>query len=123
MLTFDGANIFGAAVQFQHLANPTAQQMNTFFGVSGTQTLYGGGRGRMFLVRGVLLGATTADLNAAESALLSYADGVARTLVDSRGRVWPNVLFRGEFQPDPRGPYATRSGWALPYRAVFHGLC
>jgi hypothetical protein len=122
MITFDGANIFGAAVQFQHQAHPAAQQVNTFFGVSGTQTLYGGGRGRMFLVRGILLGAALADLNAAEANFLSYADGVARTLVDPRGRVWPNVLFRGEFQPDPRGPYPTPSGWALPYRAIFHGL-
>src|SRR5438552_1192512 len=122
MVTYDGSNIFGAAVQFQHLAHPNTQQMNTFFGVSGTQTLYGGGRGRQFLIRGILMGSTLQDLNVAETQFQNYADGVARTLVDPRGRTWPNVIFRGEFTPDSRGPYATASGWALPYRAVFHGL-
>lgn len=122
MVTYDGASIFGAAVQFQHLPQPSAQQVNTYFGINGTQSLYGGGRGRMFVIRGVLQGATMADLNAAEAAILAYADGVARTLVDPRGRRWANVLFRGEFQPDPRGPLATAGGWAMPYRAIFHGL-
>lgn len=122
MVTYDGVNIFGAAVKFQHLAHPHAQQSNAFFGVTGTQSLYGGGRGRLFLVRGLLLGATLADLNAAEAVFRSYADGLARTLVDPRGQSWPNVVFRGEFIPDSRGPYRTVQGWALPYRAVFHGL-
>jgi hypothetical protein len=122
MVTYDGSNIFGAAVQFQQLAHPNAQQINTFFGVSGTQSLYGGGRGRMFLIKGILTGSTIQDLNAAEVVFDSYADGVARTLVDPRGREWPNVIYRGEFIPDSRGPYTTSIGWALPYKAVFHGL-
>lgn len=122
MVTYDGSNIFGAAVQFLHVPHPNAQQINSFFGVSGTQGLYGGARGRTFLIRGILIGATMQDLNAAESVFQNYADGVARTLVDPRGRTWANVIFRGEFKPDPRGPHATAGGWALPYRAVFHGL-
>jgi hypothetical protein len=122
MVTYDGVNVFGAAVQFQHTAHPNAQQINTFFGVSGTQSLYGGGRGRTFLIRGILQGATLTDLNTAETAILNYADGVARTLVDPRGRAWTDVIFRGEFATDPRGPYPASVGWALPYKAVFHGL-
>ena len=122
MITYGGSNIFGAAVRFQHLANPNAQQENSFFGVTGTQTLYGGGRGRMFLVSGVLVGNSLTALNAAEATLQGYADGIARPLVDPRGRVWENVLYKGEFVPDPKGPYPTPDGWALPYRAVFHGL-
>jgi hypothetical protein len=122
MATYDGSNIFGAAVRFQHLVHPNAQQINTFFGVSGTQALYGGGRGRMFLIRGILIGSTIEDLNYAEACFQNYADGVARTLVDPRGRTWLNVIFRGEFIPDSRGPYPTANGWALPYKAVFHGL-
>jgi hypothetical protein len=122
MVTYDGINIFGAAVQFQHLAHPTAAQINTFFGVTGTQALYGGGRGRMFLIRGLLLGGTIADLNQAEANFSRYADGLARPLVDPRGRVWPNVIFRGEFTAETRGPFRTTGGWVLPYRSVFHGL-
>ncbi|MGC8638728.1 MAG: hypothetical protein ACP5XB_02485 [Isosphaeraceae bacterium] len=122
MITYDGANIFGAAVGFQQVVQPNAQQTNAFFGVSGTQSLYGGGRGRTFLIRGMLLGTTIEDINAAEAVFQSYADGTARTLVDPRGRAWPNVTFRGEFTADPRGPYPTAGGWALPYKAVFYGL-
>lgn len=122
MMTYDGANIFGTAVQFQQMPHPNAQQTNSFFGVSGTQSLYGGGRGRVFLIRGLLVGPTVQAVNDAEAAFLNYADGIARTLVDPRGRTWPNVVFRGEFRPDPNGPYPAVNGWALPYKAVFHGL-
>lgn len=122
MNTYGGSNIFGAAVRLQHVVNANAQQENTYFGVSGTQTLYGGGRGRTFLVTGVLVGGSLSELNASESLFESFADGIARTLTDARGRVWPNVIFKGEFLPDPKGPYPTINGWALPYRAVFHGL-
>ncbi len=122
MITYGGSNFFGAAVRFQHVANANAQQENSFFGVTGTQTLYGGGRGRLFLISGVLIGASLASLNEAEAVFQNYADGVARTLTDPRGRVWNNVLFKGEFIPDPKGPVPTIGGWALPYKALFHGL-
>jgi hypothetical protein len=74
------------------------------------------------VIRGILIAESIDGLNQAEAAFHDYADGVARTLIDPRGRRWANVVFRGEFQPDPRGPFSTARGWALPYRAVFHGL-
>ena len=122
MMTYGGVNIFGSAVQFQHVAHPRVQQVNAFFGVSGTQLLDGGGRGRSFSIRGVLTAPSLAGLTAAEAQFADFADGEARTLVDPRGRAWPNVVFKGEFVPDPRGPQPCGAGWALPYRAVFHGL-
>jgi len=122
MVTYNGENIFGSAVQFQHVPRPRAQQVNAFFGVSGTQVLDGGGRGRVFFIRGVLTAPTLAGLDAAESRFHELADGVARVLVDNRGRIWPNVVFKGEFTPDARGALPAGGGWALPYRAVFHGL-
>ena len=42
--------------------------------------------------------------------------------MDPRGRIWPNVIFRGEFTAETRGPFRTTGGWVLPYRSVFHGL-
>ncbi|WP_337176953.1 hypothetical protein [Paludisphaera sp.] len=122
MVTYNGENIFGSAVQFQHVAKPRAQQTVAFFGVSGIQVLDGGGRGRIFLIRGVLTAPSLAALGAAEGRFHDYADGVARVLVDNRGRAWPNVVFKGELVPDARGAISTGSGWALPYRAAFHGL-
>ena len=122
MATYDGVNIFGSAVRIQHVPRPRAAQTAAYFGVSGTQILDGGSRGRVFHIRGVLTGATIADLDAAEETFYACADGVARTLIDNRGRSWPNVVFKGEFLADPRGVVAGGGGWALPYRAVFYGL-
>jgi hypothetical protein len=120
--SYGGGLIFGSAVSIVQIPNSNAQQVTSFFGVSGSLTLYGGGRGRLFLVAGVLTAASIPDLNATESLLLSYADGVARTLIDTRGRAWLNVIFRGEFRPDPRGARPTDQGWCLPYKLVLHGL-
>lgn len=122
MATYDGVNIFGSAVQVQHVPRPRAAQTASYFGVSGTQLLDGGSRGRVFYIRGVLTASTLAGLDAAENAILACADGVARTLVDGRGRSWPDVVFKGEFQAAPPGVAAAGEGWALPYRAVFYGL-
>ena len=85
MMTYNGVNIFGSAVQFQHVVHPRAQQVNAYFGVSGTQVLDGGGRGRSFYIRGVLVAPTFAELSAAEAQFATFADGVARTLVDTPG--------------------------------------
>ena len=52
----------------------------------------------------------------------SLADGLARSLFDTRGRTWANVVYLGEFQPDPMGPRpavgAGSGGWcaAVPSR-------
>lgn len=122
MMTYNGENIFGLAARCRHVANPRAQQVDAYFGVNGARVLDGGGRGRTFQVRGLLVAASMEELADAESRFADYADGVARVFVDSRGRSWPNVVFKGEFVPDPFGPFPMDGGWALPYRAVFHGL-
>ena len=89
------------------------------------------GRGHVFSVTGILFAADIPTLNAEEQlftagAIGSYADGVARELFDTRGRTWENVLFLGEFVPDPMGPRPASAGdsigWALPYKATFRGL-
>jgi hypothetical protein len=127
--TYDGIPIFGEAVSMQHVPNATQHQIDAFFGVGGQISLFGGSRGRTFLISGVLIATedvddptTIGDLNSFEALILSYADGIARTLTDTRGRAWPFVFFRGEFSPDPMGPKPTDFGWALPYRMVMHGL-
>lgn len=122
MMTYNGENIFGVATRCRHVVNPRAQQVDSYFGVNGVRVLDGGGRGRTFQVRGVLVGASMAELADAEARFADYADGVARVFVDSRGRSWSSVVFRGEFFADPSGPYPVSGGWGLPYRATFHGL-
>jgi len=122
MMTYNGENIFGLAARCRHVANPRAQQVDAYFGVNGARVLDGGGRGRTFQIRGLLVASSMAELADAEARFADYADGVARVLVDTRGRSWPNVVFKGEFVPDPLGAFPHRGGWALPYRATFHGL-
>lgn len=120
MATYDGFNVFGRSVAIAHALNPPAEQINAFFGVSGTQSLFGGLRGRVFLISGVFAGVDVSALNAAESLFLSYCDGIARTLVDTRGRTWfyvklkpPQVADR--VLSDGRGLY-------LNYRSAAQGL-
>jgi hypothetical protein len=121
--TLDGNAIFGTAVNVIHNPHPNAQQVNHFFGVDGQQTLFGGTRGRTFVISGVLSASTISALNAVEASLLSYADGSTHILVDNRGRVWPNVIFRGEYSPSPMGPRSLAGGgWCLAYRLVMEGL-
>ncbi|MDE2101006.1 MAG: hypothetical protein KGL39_27415 [Patescibacteria group bacterium] len=123
MATFGGDSIFGASVTITQSQNPNAQQTNEFFGNTGVQTLFGGGRGRTWEVTGVLVGASQADVVTAEANLLSYADGIARTLVDNFGRTWDNVIFKGQYKADqnsikPCFPY----GYCMAYSLVLEGL-
>ena len=129
--TYGGVPIFGLAVQIQQVPRECSLQVDAFFGVQGLLSVFGGQRGRTFQVSGVLYDLDLAILNADEDVFTpgvsgSVADGIARTPVDTRGRSWANVIYVGQFQPDPMGPRPASSGggsgWALPYRAVFHGL-
>lgn len=118
--TYNGEAIFGLAVTMVMALNPPAEQLNEFFGISGRQSLFGGLRGRVFETSGVFFGATLIDLNAAEALFDSYHDGIARVLVDTRGRAWPSVLVRSK-QPGGRVIRDAR-GFYLPYKALLTGL-
>lgn len=120
--SFGGAFIFGTACHVVHVPHPVALQKDGFFGVTGMTSLFGGGRGRTFEIAGVLVGSDLPGVIAAEGSLLSYADGIARTLIDTQGRSWPNVIFEGEYQASPEGPKSTDFGWCLPYHCILRGL-
>jgi hypothetical protein len=129
--TFGGVPIFGIAVKIEEVPAQAAQQLEAFFGVPGLLSVFGGTRGRTFNVSGVLYDVDIPTLNSDEDVFTpgvsgSMADGIARPLFDTRGRTWANVVYLGQFQPDPMGPrpavWGGGAGWALPYRAVFHGL-
>lgn len=121
--TYDGFEIFGTAVSVRHQPNPTAQQINAFFGIQGVQAVFGGARGRAFFISGLLAADDPLSLRGSHALLLSYADGVPRVLVDAYGYAWPNVIFKGEFQEgrlyfNPNG----LGGVCQDYKAVFYGL-
>ena len=120
--TYGGNAIFGEAVAIVHSVNPSAQQMNEFFGVSGRQSLWGGFRGRVFMAKGLLFGSGTAAINAIEAEFVSYAgDGIARVLFDTRGRTWPNVLC-DSFGSEPVKLDANSGMYYITYKATFTGL-
>src|SRR5215207_6501495 len=120
MALYDGTNIFGFAVKMMMVENPTAEQLNAFFGLHGLQAIFGGLRGRTFTVDGVFFGVYVAALNASRALWFSYVDGIARDLVDQYGDTWPQVLVK-PFQPANRVLYDAR-GYYLPYRGVLVGL-
>lgn len=96
--SYRGNLIFGLAVQMESAINPTADQANAFFGVSGIESLYGGQRGRVTMVKGLLGGSSGAGLAAALTTFESFHDGVAGVLVDTLGRTFLNVKLES-FQP------------------------
>jgi hypothetical protein len=129
--TYGGQPIFGLAVKIEEIPAQCAQQVESFFGVDGLLSVFGGSHNRSFSISGVLFDEDLQTLNADEDLFTpgvngSLADGIARPLFDTRGRTWANVVYLGQFQPDPMGPrpavWGSGGGWALPYRAVFHGL-
>lgn len=120
MPSYDGATIFGRSYSFATNKNPTAAQVNAFFGLNGVESLYGGSRGYVTLVRGVLTGSDAASLASAEETFRSYDDGIARTLVDNFGVSWPQVKLVN-FSPQGRVLRDGR-GFYRPYQAQFQHL-
>lgn len=121
MAAYGGNAIFGYAVKMRTVTNPTAQQLNAFFGLDGVQSLFGGMRGRYTEVDGVLRGGSLAELNAAIGQFESYFDGISRVLVDNFGNAWPQVLM-DRFEPGPKIiRHADDSRW-LQYKCGFKHL-
>jgi hypothetical protein len=118
MPSYGGVNIFGTAVTMSTVDHPRAKQVNTYFGLSGIETLDGGSRGRFTEVSGLLYGPGAATLAAAESTFRSFDDGVARTLVDNLGTAWGNVVLQS-FRPMGRVRQSPQGVYFRAYRARF----
>lgn len=120
--TLGGALIFGLVTECQMITAPAARKISAFFGQDGLLSQYGGSRGRTFLITGVLEDVDIDSLNADEGAILAYQGPSTNTFTDTRGNSWPNVVFDGQFVPDPMGPKPTDTGWCLAYKMVLRGL-
>lgn len=118
--TYGGVAVFGDAVRMRYTPVPLALQVTSYFGIDGQQAISGGSRGRTFEVSGVWLADTTEEIRAIEAAFLSYADGIARPLVDTFGASWSNVIFTGEYRTG--NLCFVNGGYCLPYMAIFRGL-
>ena len=96
--TYNGLPIFGYSVSMTTVDVPRDKQINSYFGLSGLETLDGGSRGRWTHAKGLLSGNSAGLLAAAEMEFRSFNDGFARVLVDTLGSVWQEVRLDG-FQP------------------------
>lgn len=120
MADYDGMN-FGLAVKTAMVPNPSEAQLNAFFGLSGVYRLWGGGRGRVFFVEGLLYGSTRASVIAWRTLFLTYDDGIGRVLTDTDSTAWSNVVFTGVFEWTDRWAFDGGGNWYRPYKAGFFG--
>jgi hypothetical protein len=125
--TYGGYPIFGNAVSIVVEPNATAEQIEAFFGVGGNFILFGGARGRVFMISGCFVEDDIPSLNNDEFVFDPgnpngvSAGGIA-VLTDTRGRSWPNVYCKGEFKADPGGIHPAGGQFLLPYKLVMRGL-
>ena len=120
MATLNGVNIFGNAVVMVTGDDARETQKNTYFGLTGVESLDGGGRGRVTNATGTLYGANLSALNVAIALIRSYIDGLGYTLVDTRGRTFTNVRLVAFKETDRCVPYG--SGYIQAYAAVLEHL-
>ena len=126
MATYGGLDIFLRPFVTLHDPRPSAQQLADYFGVSGQQALWGGFRGRVIAITGMLYAPDLVTLNSYEAVWTDptsgvVGDGIARDLVDTRGRVWSSCLCV-EFKPESQVRIDPKWGYFYRYRSVFHGL-
>jgi hypothetical protein len=78
--TLGGHAIFGNAVTVVHNPHPNAQQINQYFGIDGQQTLFGGTRGRAFVIecRSTIVIARWPCYSARETSALVQVAGTGR---------------------------------------------
>lgn len=117
MPSFNGVAIFGRSVVFESNPAPRADQQMAAPGVNGLASLDLGGRGKTTRVTGLLVGATAADLNAAELLMDSYRDGILYTLIDNFGNVSPYVKML-DFKPQGRVRRDAKWGFNRTYEAL-----
>ena len=118
MASYGGVNVFGTGVSFSTTDRPRELQLNSYFGLSGIESLDGGSRGRLTTASGVLFAPSLQALASLEANLRNLSDGLGRDLVDETGTRWQNVLLES-FQPIGQ-VRRTREGLVFRlYRARF----
>jgi hypothetical protein len=121
MASYGGLNIFGSAVSMSTAPLARAQQINSFFGLSGVEILDGGSRGMVTVAAGFLYGNSLAALASVENQFRSMSNGVARPLVDMVGIIWGNVLLQ-TYRPQGRILCAANGYYLRAYQARFFHL-
>jgi hypothetical protein len=120
----DGYACFGLVTMFQPTPRTARRQIDEYFGVNGSTSLFGGTNGWDIVIDGVLFETSMSALNNDIAFLCSFVDANIHQLQDTSGNTWQNVVFDGELRFDPAGPMLANgmNYWARAYSAVFHTL-
>ena len=102
--TVNGVDIFGLIVSMNTGDDRRELQRNSYFGLSGVETVNGGGRGRITEVVGVFIADNFDDCVAMVEAFRGYRNGVNYTLIDNAGVTWGQVRLEAF---NPAGRYNT----------------
>lgn len=122
MATFAGIyGFFGLSPTLRTVDNPTKEQLNSFFGLDGTEALAGGFEGRVTFASGVLYGVSLVAHNLAVESFRAFNNGRYYPLIDTRGVAWPYVKLH-TFEPDERCPRIDFRGYYTPYKATLRHL-
>lgn len=122
MPSFGGSNIFGEDVRMRTSTQSPAIQRVTFFGLSGTIQIFGGARGRQTVATGTITGTDPATARSNFNNLSTYQDGIARTLVDTDGVSWSNVVLDAVQQNADSYADIANLVYCIPYQMVFSHL-
>ena len=117
-----GSVPLGTAVKIMHTPGANAAMISAFFGAGGLQSLDGGARGRTFMIEGLATAAFPSGCDAFAAQLEGLADGRGRTLVDTVGNQWQQVVYRREFAWSGTYMPLISGGFCRPFRMVLHGL-
>jgi hypothetical protein len=119
--TLGGNPIFGTAVRFDVHPNAAAIQRDAYPGLNGQVSQFLGTRGGRIRVTGEMIDVDIPSVNNDLQVIVSYNDGVARTLVDCEGNAYFNVIMAVPPHPKAAVP-AAGGGWLKEYTVEFDVL-
>ena len=119
---YGGQPIFGTAVNFTIMPYPPAIQRDAYAGLNGQVSQFLGTRGGRIRVTGRFVDVDVVAVNNDLANLISYQDGVARTVVDCEGNAYLNCILAHVLPPKPAVPCPAVDGWLKEYTVEFDVL-
>lgn len=119
--TYGGQAIFGDAVRFDVHPAPPAIQRDAYAGLNGQVSQFLGTRGGRIRVTAQMLDVDIPSVNNDIQVIVSFNDGIARTLTDCEGNAYFNCIMCVPPHPKAAVP-AAGGGWLKEYTVEFDVL-
>ena len=91
--TYGGLALFGSAATVHVAAETNARQITGYPGVHGLEVLDLGRRGGTGRIDGIWFFVSPLDLQTTLATWTFLCDGTPRTLIDTKGLIWPQALL------------------------------